>query len=91
MSKVKGFLRKALALVSVSLMGCMASVAAFAVEDVNPYASISDEITKQSSQMFISAQTMVIAVIGSGLVIFGIFLMFKLGKRGISSATSSKG
>lgn len=91
--KLKKHGKKLLTTAGVGAMMAAASLATFAADSTatNPYDSISNTIQTNATQLFTSAQTMVLAVIGAGLVIFGIFLMFKLGKRGINAATSSKG
>ena len=87
MSKIKSWGRKAVALLSVGMMGCLATVAAFASDvSANPYDDVATQVTGEATKMFSSAQTVVVATISGGLVIFGIILLVKLVKRGIGAA-----
>lgn len=89
--KVKSVSRRVAALLALVMVMAVMAVSAFASEPANPYDAVQTELSKQTTQLFSSAQTMVLATIGAGLVIFGIFLLFKLGKKAIAAATGSRG
>lgn len=85
---------KVLALTSVLALALVGATSAFAVGESVPavdYTEITTAITGQANSMVSAAVPMIIGVLGIGLTIFGLFLLFKFGKRAIGTATSSKG
>lgn len=89
MTKIKNLKQKIVAIATIAVLSIGSAVTCLA-STVDPYADVTAKLTEETGKMFASAQTMVLATIGAGLVIFGIFLLFKLGKKAIGAATGGK-
>lgn len=66
-------------------------VVALASSTAADYSDITTAVQSQITGMTAAAKPMILAALGAGLGIFAIFMLFRLGKRALSSATSSKG
>lgn len=88
LEKLKSFKSRILSVMAVAAIACAGAVGASAAESgASAYADITQKVQTEVTSMITSVQPMLLGILASGLVIFGVFLIFRLGKRAISTAT----
>lgn len=90
LKKYKGKLVAMGTLGAMSLFTCASAFAATSTPTAD-YSAITTEITAQATGIVDAAKPMILGILGIGIVISGVFILFKLGKKGIGTATGSKG